>query len=81
MIRTDDFNITTYYHTYNNNVYVVDIVTTPATYEAWIYTHSAGIKMLMWGADKEQHESKQDFIDLVTVNIPDYIPLLEEALQ
>ena len=52
--------------------FMVDVVTTSDTYEAWIYHKDYGIKELMFGMPKKQ-QSYEKFIEIVEWNVDDDI--------
>lgn len=72
-IRTTTFNY--------DGKYYVDIVSFKINganaYEAFLYDRSVGFKMHMFGTDGK----KQEFIDLVELNVDDYIPLYEKIME
>lgn len=47
--------------------YMVDIITTCATYSAYIYHRDYGIKILMFGMPKKQ-QSYEEFLKIVDIN-------------
>ena len=55
---------------YNGNVYCVDIYEDAEERSAWIYRHDSGIKTHMFG--EETKNDRDEFIDLVFHNVPDY---------
>lgn len=57
--------------TYECEEYLVDIVTTSDTYEAWIYRKECGVKNLMFSVPKEQ-QALDLFLDIVAVNVEEY---------
>lgn len=57
--------------TYTDGDYLVDIVTTPTTYEAWICHKGYGTKNLMFGMPKDQ-QTRFEFMQIVEANIDDY---------
>lgn len=52
--------------------FMIDIVTTDATYEAFLYHKKCGVKDLMFGCPKEQ-QPYEDFLELVEINADEYI--------
>ena len=81
MFRLNGIKTETY--KYNDNYYI-DIVhyvhvdwPELETYEAWIYRHDYGIKMLMYGMPATQ-QSDLTFLRTATANADEYIKLYEE---
>lgn len=66
-MKQADITITTY----ECEEYLVDIVTTSDTYEAWIYRKELWVKTLMFGVSKEQ-QPLDLFLDIVAVNVEEY---------
>lgn len=57
--------------TYEHGEFLVDIVTTSDTYEAWIYREEYGVKNLMFGVPKEQ-QTLDVFLEIVAANVEEY---------
>ena len=58
--------------------WLVDVVTTPDNFEAYLYHKNCGVKKLMFGMPIEQ-QSYEEFIEIVEGNVDDYTgPYLEE---
>lgn len=60
--------------------YYIDIIETSETYEAWLYKRNYGFKTLMFGVPITQ-QSKEVFIDIVTGNVFEYIPMYCDELS
>ena len=57
--------------TYEHRGFLVDIVTTGETYEAWLSREEYGVKSLMFGVPKEQ-QSLDEFLEIVEANLYEY---------
>ena len=53
----------------NEPGFMVDIVENANEYEAWLYHKDYGVKSLMFGSEKKQHNGKADFCDMVEANL------------
>lgn len=58
----------------------IDIIEKDETYEAWLYKRDHGFKTLMFGVPIPQ-QSKEEFIQIVTANVLQYIPMFYEELS
>jgi hypothetical protein len=58
----------------------IDIIETNETYEAWLFKRNYGFKTLMFGVPITQ-QSKEEFINIVTKNVLQYIPMYCEELS
>ena len=66
-MKKSDISITTY----ECGEYLVDIVTTGDSYEAWIYRKEFGVKDLMFLVQKKQ-QTLDEFLEIVEANVEDY---------
>lgn len=66
-MKQADITITTY----ECGEYLVDIVTTGDSYEAWIYRKEFGVKDLMFLVQKKQ-QTLDEFLEIVEANVEDY---------
>lgn len=57
--------------TYECEEYLVDIVTTSDSYEAWLYRKEYGVKVLMFGAYRTLN-TLEEFLETVEANIDEY---------
>ena len=71
------FKTETFCTPWNGKLYCVDIFEDTEERSAWLYNAAYGIKSLMWG-EKIEQTNRDDFLDLVFSNIPDYIKYYEE---
>lgn len=65
---------------WNGDLYCVDICEDSEARSAWLYRSNCGVKTLMWGEDIKQ-TSRDDFLDMVFCNLPDYIDGYEEDID
>ena len=71
------FKTETFCTPWNGKLYCVDIFEDAEERSAWLYNAAYGIKSLMWG-EKIGQTNRDDFLDLVFSNLPDYIKYYEE---
>ena len=67
--------------TYTAGAFCIDIVEKPDEFEAFLYHKGYGIKDLMFGSPKQQHDGEQTFemfLELVEANLTDYINIYRE---
>ena len=70
----------TFCTTWNGELYCVDICEDAEDRSAWVYSSDGGFKMLMWGEDPKQ-DSREDFLNRVFSNLPDYIDVYEDNMN
>lgn len=70
----------TFCTTWNGKLYCVDICEDADERSAWLYNVNCGVKSLMWGEKIEQTD-RDDFLDMVFSNLPDYIEDYEEEYE
>lgn len=56
-----------------NTEYCIDIIEIGEIYESWLYRRDYGFKIFMFGLPTGQ-QSKEEFMDIVIRNVPEYIP-------
>lgn len=57
--------------TYECGEFLVDIVTTGDSYEAWLYRKEYGVKVLMFGSYRTLN-TLEEFLETVEANIDEY---------
>lgn len=57
--------------TYEHGEFLVDIVTTSDSYEAWLYQKNYGVKFLMFGAYISLN-TLEEFLETVEANLDEY---------
>lgn len=57
---------------WNGKLYCIDIYEDADERSAWLYNVNYGVKDLMWG-EKIGQNSRDEFLDLVFSNLPEYI--------
>lgn len=62
------------------NGFIIEFVTTPTTFEAWLYHESEGIKTLMFGVDKKTTDYTK-FQKMVLAVQDDYIKDYKETIM
>ena len=63
-----------------DNEHYIDIVEDDETYEAWLYRRDYGFKTMMFGFPITQ-QSKEAFIDIVAMNVNEYLPMYYKELN
>ena len=61
---------------WDGNLYCIDICEDAEERSAWLYRSNNSVKMLMWG--EEVTNDRDEFLDCVFSNIPDYVEDYEE---
>lgn len=67
-----DIKVETFCTAWNGNLYCVDICEDAEERSAWLYNSRYGVKSLMFGY-LVNAQSREEFLDLVFSNLPDYI--------
>lgn len=67
-----DIKMETFCTTWNGKLYCVDICEDAEERSAWLYNSRYGVKSLMFGY-LVNDQSREDFLDTVFSNLPDYI--------
>lgn len=82
VLRISRINIKseTFCTSWNGKLYCVDICEDAEERSAWLYNANYGVKMLMWGEEVEQ-SNRDEYLDLVFSNLPDYIEDYEEEYE
>ena len=74
-----DFKTETFCTPWEGNLYCVDVVEDTEERSAWLYRANCGVKSLMWGESVK--EDRDEFLDCVFSNLPDYIEDYEEDME
>lgn len=75
-----NFKTETFCTKWNDKMYCVDVFEDAEERSAWLYGANSGIKTLMWG-EKIGQQSRDDFLDCVFSNLPDYIDDYEDDME
>jgi hypothetical protein len=75
-----NFKTETFCTKWNDKMYCVDVFEDAEERSAWLYEANSGIKTLMWG-EKIGQQSRDEFLDCVFSNLPDYIDMYEDDME
>ena len=65
------------FHVNREPGFYVDIVSDKKMFHAWLYDDTIGIKHYLFGFDRKECKSKQEFIDVVEANLDNKYYVIE----